>query len=67
VHIKRIDNAERQFIRLALPGEASRLFYRDDLAGRLELIQIEDEELVDELADGTGVGSLGHVVFFDYL
>ena len=55
MHIKRVNNAERELVRLTLACEATRFFNRYDLAGRFELVEVEDEEFVDELSDRSRV------------
>lgn len=49
MHVKRIDDAEGQFVWLKLSGEASVFFNRNYRAGRLKLVQEEYKKLVKEL------------------
>ena len=67
MHVEGIHDAERQFVRLTLPSEATGLLDRDDLASGVELVQEEDEELIEELADACSVPSLSDVLFLDHI
>ena len=67
MYVEGIHDAERQFVRLTLPSEATGFLDRDDLASGIELVQEEDEELIEELADACSVPSLSDVLFLDHI
>ena len=49
MHIKRIHDAERQFIRLAFTSKSTRFLARYNLIGGLKLIQPKDEKFIEQL------------------